>query len=237
MKLVLAIAVSILTVWLLWAFWAFQIVVSTDAEAPLLYPGDRVLVSRTSYGLRWPLERLFGNRRSRFRLPQKGDIMAFNDPLSPKPVVSERPLCIGTCYALPGDTVWLPWKAPTDSGRVSALRYPFVVPGRSVRIAVRPWNAKLLANTLHLHEGANVCFDCDTTLVVDGFTVSEATFTQDYVWVAQPDANGPYDSRTFGFVPVDHLIGRLTFITTSHNPQESFLKGYRWERFFQPLKH
>jgi signal peptidase I len=233
-KLVLAVAVSVLAVWLLWALLAFQIVVSTHAEEPLLYAGDRVMVSRTSYGLRWPMERLFGYHRSNARLPQKGDLMAFNDPLSPTRTISERPLCIGTCVALPGDTVWLPWNGGKGARR-SALRYPFVVPGRSVRIAVRPWNAKLLANTLHLHEGANVCFDCDTTLVVDGFTVSEATFTQDYIWVAQPNANGPYDSRTFGFVPMSHLIGRLKFVTLSHNPQESILKGYRWERLFLPL--
>ena len=231
-KLVLTIAVAMLTVWLLWALLAFQIVVSTTTEKPLLYPGDRILVSRTSYGLRWPMERLFGYRRSRFSRPHKGDIIAFNDPLSPNSVISERPLCIGTCVALPGDTVWLPWHSATDT----AALHSFIVPGRNTPVAVRPWNAKLLANTLHMHEGANVCFDCDTSLVVDGLKISKANFTQDYIWVTQPNAENAYDSRTFGFVPVSHLIGRLMLITVSHNPQEPLTKGYRQERFFQLLK-
>lgn len=95
---------------------------------------------------------------------------------------------------------------PLDS-RISQETHPFVVPRKQVPVKVYPWNAVLLCNTIvrHEHKQAGVQGD---TLYVEGRPVGEYTFSKDYYWMASNDPVNLSDSRLFGFVPEDHLIGR-----------------------------
>ena len=85
--------------------------------------------------------------------------------------------------------------------------HPFVVPEKGKPVRVYPWNVKLLCNTILSHEKrtADVVQD---TLYVDGNPVTEFTFTKDYYWMASNDPVNFNDSRLFGFVPEDHLVGK-----------------------------
>ncbi len=112
--------------------------------------------------------------------------------------------------------------------------HPFVVPSRGVLVKVYPWNAKLLCNTINLHEGRHATLQGDL-LVIDGTPVKGFRFTKDYCWVAASNSINIADSRLFGFVPEDHLIGRASLIWFSHDPQQPWNKGFRWERIFQKL--
>ena len=203
-----------LLLWLVWTFVAFQIVITGHDKEPELRPGDHVLVSRWSYGLRWPMESLFGLNRTAPSLPRTGQFIAFNDPSDTTvAVISRRPLSVGQCAALPGDTVWLEWHGPNDRAVANPVRYPFVVPGRGLRIQVQPWNAALLANTLQRHEGRQLFWDGSNLRNDQGARVVEVAFSQDYIWVEARAMSGIYDSRVYGFVPQSHLVGRLLCIT------------------------
>ena len=94
-----------------------------------------------------------------------------------------------------------------DSVSVVRQVHPFVVPAKGKTIKVYPWNVKLLCNTLLSHENrrANVQGD---SLMLDGKAVSEVVFSKDYYWMASNDPVNVNDSRLFGFVPEDHLIGK-----------------------------
>ena len=89
--------------------------------------------------------------------------------------------------------------------------HPFVIPARGKAVRVYPWNAKLLCNTLISHEQCRADVKGDT-LLVNGRPVAEVTFTKDYYWVASNDPVNFNDSRLFGFVPEDHLIGKASYI-------------------------
>lgn len=235
-KMILIFLLAIFSVWLVWSLLVFQVTIPLSGEEPVLLPGDRAIVSRLSYGLRWPAEGVFGSHRTKATLPQRGQRVAFNDPLSQQQTISSRPICVGTCIALPGDTVWLAWTPDKKlQNGVCQQKYPFIVPGINYPVSVHPWNISLLANMLHLHEHKNVCRDCDSLLVVDGKELHEVHFTQDYVWIFNQNNIHAYDSRIFGFLPFSHLIGRLLFTTFSKDPQQPFFKGFRYERFFQPI--
>lgn len=112
--------------------------------------------------------------------------------------------------------------------------HPFVVPARNMLVKVYPWNAKLLCNTINLHEGRHATLR-GNLLVVDGTPVKGFRFTKDYCWVAASNSINVADSRLFGFVPEDHLIGRASLIWFSHDSKQPWNKGFRWERFFQKL--
>lgn len=110
--------------------------------------------------------------------------------------------------------------------------HPFVVPARGKAVKVYPWNAKLLCNTIVQHEGRQARLQGDT-LWVDGRRVRSYTFTKDYHWVASNNSVSLCDSRLFGFVPDDHIIGRASLIWFSKDTEEPFWHGFRWKRFFR----
>lgn len=110
--------------------------------------------------------------------------------------------------------------------------HPFVVPARGKVVKVYPWNAKLLCNTIVQHEGRQARLQGDT-LWVDGRRVTSYTFTKDYHWVASNNSVSLCDSRLFGFVPDDHIIGRASLIWFSKDTEEPFWHGFRWKRFFR----
>ena len=110
--------------------------------------------------------------------------------------------------------------------------HPFVVPARGRAVRVYPWNAKLLCNTIVQHEGRQARLQGDT-LWVDGRRVTSYTFTKDYHWVASNHSVSLCDSRLFGFVPDDHIIGRASLIWFSKDTEEPFWHGFRWKRFFR----
>lgn len=89
--------------------------------------------------------------------------------------------------------------------------YPFVVPRKGVPVKVYPWNAVLLCHTIraHEHQPAEVCHD---TLWIEGVPVSAYTFTKDYYWVSSNDPVNLCDSRLFGFVPEDYIIGKAWLV-------------------------
>lgn len=110
--------------------------------------------------------------------------------------------------------------------------HPFVVPARGRAVRVYPWNAKLLCNTIVQHEGRQARLQGDT-LWVDEQRVTSYTFTKDYHWVASNNSVSLCDSRLFGFVPDDHIIGRASLIWFSKDTEEPFWHGFRWKRFFR----
>lgn len=85
--------------------------------------------------------------------------------------------------------------------------HPFIVPRKGQTVAVRPWNAVLLYNTLLLHEHRRVRLQGDT-LLMDGKAIRAYTFSKNYYWMAANNPVNLSDSRLFGFVPEDHIIGQ-----------------------------
>ncbi len=113
--------------------------------------------------------------------------------------------------------------------------HPFVVPGKGHSVRVYPWNVKLLRNTIVQHEGRRAEVKGDT-LWVDGHRVASYTFTKDYYWMASNNSMSLCDSRLFGFVPKDHLIGKAVWVWFSKDPEKGLFEGYRYKRFFRKVR-
>ena len=126
------------------------------------------------------------------------------------------------------------WLIPVDKETPSRI-HSLVVPSKGQTIKVYPWNRTLLMNTILLHEGHDASIVNDT-LFIDGVVSDEYTFTKDYYWMLSNNSINPADSRLFGFVPHDHLIGKASYIWFSKEPRTSFLLGYRWDRFFNKIQ-
>ena len=59
---------------------------------------------------------------------------------------------------------------------------------------------------------------------------------QDYFWMMGDNRDNSEDSRFWGFVPYDHILGEASFIWFSYNYQEDNLfKAIRWDRFLNVI--
>lgn len=121
------------------------------------------------------------------------------------------------------------------SNREDAEPNPLIVPGKGKFIRVYPWNITLLRNTLVMHEGKQAEIKNDT-LYVDGKPTQHCYFTKDYYWMGSNNTVNFSDSRLFGFVPQDHIIGKASIIWFSKEKETGLFDGYRWNRFFRTVK-
>ncbi|MEG1562633.1 MAG: signal peptidase I [Bacteroides sp.] len=126
------------------------------------------------------------------------------------------------------------WLKPVEPD-VEKESKPLIVPGKGKVIRVYPWNRTLLRNTLVLHEGRQAEIKNDT-LYVDGRPTLHCYFTKDYYWMSSNNSINLADSRLFGFVPQDHIIGKASLIWFSKEGNTGWFGGYRWKRFFRPIK-
>ena len=103
------------------------------------------------------------------------------------------------------------WIEPIVKEDSMEMLKPLIIPSKGKAIRVYPWNKTLLRNTLVLHEKKQAEIKNDT-LYVEGKPVQHCYFTKDYYWVGANNAINLSDSRLFGFVPEDHIIGKASII-------------------------
>lgn len=126
------------------------------------------------------------------------------------------------------------WIQPLTEKSEKELK-PLIVPGKGKALRVYPWNITLLRNTLVMHEDKQAEIKNDT-LYIDGKPTQHCFFTKDYYWMASNNSVNLSDSRLFGFVPQDHIIGKASLIWFSKEKGTGIFDGYRWNRFFQSVK-
>jgi signal peptidase I len=54
----------------------------------------------------------------------------------------------------------------------------------------------------------------------------------DYYWMMGDNRHSSLDSRFWGFVPEDHIVGKPKFIWLSIDKNKKFINRIRWERMF-----
>lgn len=126
------------------------------------------------------------------------------------------------------------WIQPLVEEKESELN-PLIVPGKEKVLRVYPWNITLLRNTLVLHEGKQAEVKNDT-LYVEGKPTQHCYFTKDYYWMASNNTINLSDSRLFGFVPQDHVIGKASLVWFSKEKGTGVFEGYRWNRLFRTVR-
>jgi len=69
-------------------------------------------------------------------------------------------------------------------------------------------------------------------ILINGKVASDYTFQQNYYWMMGDNRHNSEDSRYWGFVPFDHVVGKPVFIWFSWNTDGKGLTKVRWERLF-----
>ena len=69
-------------------------------------------------------------------------------------------------------------------------------------------------------------------IYINGKQTDSYTFKMDYYWMMGDNRHNSADSRYWGFVPEDHIVGKPIFIWLSVNP-DKYGSKIRWNRLFR----
>jgi signal peptidase I len=58
----------------------------------------------------------------------------------------------------------------------------------------------------------------------------------DYYWMQGDNRHNSADSRFWGFVPEDHIVGKASFVWLSLNKDMGGLKKIRWNKIFRKVE-
>ncbi|MEQ9423286.1 MAG: signal peptidase I [Cyclobacteriaceae bacterium] len=115
---------------------------------------------------------------------------------------------------------------------------PLLIPGEDVTVKMDSMNVVKYYSTIRDYEGLEDVKVEDFKLLIDGQEVSEYTFSQNYYFMMGDNRHNSLDSRYWGFVPENHVVGEALFIWLSMNPEEPLfsLNKVRWDRLFNLIE-
>lgn len=112
---------------------------------------------------------------------------------------------------------------------------PIVIPSPGLTIELNDSTISLYQSTIDYYEGHDEVLVEGSQLRIDGELVSTYTFTNTYYFMMGDNRHNSEDSRFWGFVPEDHVVGKALFIWWSNNPQDGVFDGIRWDRVFSGI--
>ncbi|MCP9765093.1 signal peptidase I [Lacihabitans soyangensis] len=113
---------------------------------------------------------------------------------------------------------------------------PFTVPKKGMKIQLTDKNIAMYKSVITVFDlNKNVEYK-NGKIFIDGKQVNEYTFNQDYYFMMGDNRYESDDSRFWGFVPADHIVGKAVFIWMSIDANGSLLNKIRWSRLFSLIK-
>ncbi len=83
------------------------------------------------------------------------------------------------------------------------------------------------------YEGNDLHVTPEGKIFINGQEARNYTFKMDYYWMMGDNRHNSADSRYWGFVPEDHVVGKPIIIWFSSDKDKSFFQGIRWNRLFR----
>ena len=109
---------------------------------------------------------------------------------------------------------------------------PVVVPKKGMTMALDAKNIAIYRRVISVYE-KNVLEERDNKIFINGKEAKDYTFKMDYYWMMGDNRHNSADSRYWGFVPEDHIVGKAVFVWMSWDTNGSFLSKIRWNRVFR----
>ena len=109
---------------------------------------------------------------------------------------------------------------------------PVWVPKAGETIELTPENMAMYGRCIAVYEQRLVEQKGDK-IYIDGVEATHYTFLMDYYFMMGDNRHGSLDSRFWGFVPEDHIVGKASFVWFSVDPNGG---GVRWQRIFTKIE-
>ncbi len=110
---------------------------------------------------------------------------------------------------------------------------PVLLPAKGMSIALTPDNLPLYERAIRVYEGNDLRLK-GGKIFINGEEANSYTFKMDYYWMMGDNRHNSLDSRYWGFVPEDHIVGRPSFVWLSLDQELGWTDGkIRWSRMFR----
>ena len=110
---------------------------------------------------------------------------------------------------------------------------PIWIPKKGETIKLTLKNLPIYERCIKVYEGNNLSIDNNGRIFINGKQATSYTFKMDYYWMMGDNRHNSEDSRYWGFVPEDHVVGKPIFVWWSSDPDRKGFKGVRWNRIFK----
>lgn len=111
---------------------------------------------------------------------------------------------------------------------------PVYLPKAGDKIKLHEVNTAVYAPAIVHYENTHATL-VDDKVYIDGEEVNEYVFKKNYYFMMGDNRHNSADSRMWGFVPEDHIVGKPIFIWLSVDQDANLLHKIRWNRIFQPI--
>ncbi|MEN9442408.1 MAG: hypothetical protein RLZ33_2485 [Bacteroidota bacterium] len=108
----------------------------------------------------------------------------------------------------------------------------FQIPRKGQTISISAKNIAWYRRIITAYEGHTLAEKKDG-IYIDGKKTSKYTFGMNYYWLMGDNRYNSADSRIWGFVPEDHIVGRASMVWFSKAADPSI--GVRWDRLFKMI--
>ncbi|MFD2966688.1 signal peptidase I [Sphingobacterium bambusae] len=112
---------------------------------------------------------------------------------------------------------------------------PITIPAQGWTVNLDSLTVPMYARAIRDYEG-NTLEKRNDGYYINGAKAASYTFKQNYYWMMGDNRHNSLDSRGWGFVPEDHIVGKALFTWMSYDEQGSFLSKIRWSRIFKGIK-
>ena len=109
---------------------------------------------------------------------------------------------------------------------------PLWIPRKGSTVQLTKENLPLYERIIAVYEGNDLKVTGDK-IFINGEEAQSYTFQQDYYFMMGDNRHNSLDSRYWGFVPEDHIVGKPALIWLSIDGNKKFPNNIRWRRFFK----
>ena len=110
---------------------------------------------------------------------------------------------------------------------------PIWIPKKGATVKLTLQNLPIYERCIKNYEGNDLRVGSRGRILINGKVSRSYTFKLDYYWMMGDNRHNSEDSRYWGFVPEDHIVGKPIFVWYSSDPDRRGLKGVRWNRIFK----
>jgi signal peptidase I len=112
---------------------------------------------------------------------------------------------------------------------------PLVMPKRGMTIPLNDSTMTLYRRAIELYENNKVAIN-GKDILINGKIADSYTFKMNYYWMMGDNRHNSLDSRFWGYVPEDHVVGKAMITWMSIDSTGTFFDKIRWNRIFKPIK-